>query len=351
MAGPQQTKEGSLPGAFSCIRDCKIISILSQINSTLDLDQLLGLIMATAAEVVSAETASLLLLDETGNELVFKVALGEKGTELKEKFRLKLGEGIAGTVAQTGRSIIVNDASQDPRFAKRVDDATHFQTKAILCVPIKFKDNMLGVLEAINPVGREGFSANDLALFEIFASQAAISIENARLHTDHLTRLFIREYFVQKLHDEFVRFARFRHPFSLAMIDVDHFKKVNDSRGHRQGDVVLQATARLIKLLAREVDIACRYGGEEFVVILPETDSGKALKFAERVRRQVDTFDYPSLQEGPLHVTVSLGVATCPDHASTQEELIERADVALYDSKRAGRNRCSLYSLDSSADR
>lgn len=341
----QDQKEAPL-GVFSCIRDCKIISTISRINSTPDLDQLLSLIMTTAAEVVSAGTASLLLIDEATNELVFRVALGEKGAELKERFRLRLGEGIAGTVAQTGRSVIVNNVSEDPRFAKRVDKATHFQTRAILCVPIKYNENLMGVLEAINPLGREDFSPNDLALFEIFANQAAIAIENARLHTDHLTRLFIREYFSQKLHDEFARFARFKHPFSLAMIDVDNFKRFNDSYGHQQGDAVLQATARLIKLVAREVDIPCRYGGEEFVVILPETDSAKALRFAERLRQQVESYDYPSLTEGSLHVTLSLGVATCPNHASKPEELIEKSDIALYSSKKSGRNRCTLYSSE-----
>ncbi len=155
---------------------------MSKINSTLDLNELLGIIMTTAAEVVQAKAASLMLLDEGLQELVFKVALGSKGSVLKEKFRVKLGEGIAGWVAQKGESLIINDTKSDKRFAVRFDEATGFQSKAIIGVPMKAKGKIIGVLEAINPLGRDIFSRDDLALFETFADQAAISVENARLH-------------------------------------------------------------------------------------------------------------------------------------------------------------------------
>ncbi len=162
----------------------KVLALNSKINSTLDIDELLGIIMSTAEEVMSAEAASLMLLEESSQELVFKVALGAKGGELKEKFRVKLGEGIAGWVAQKGESLTINDAQNDKRFAKRFDHATGFQSKAMVCVPMKSKGKVIGILEAINPLGRGSFSGEDLALFEAFADQAAISIENARLHQE-----------------------------------------------------------------------------------------------------------------------------------------------------------------------
>jgi len=160
----------------------KVLALNGVLNSTLKLNELLTLIMKTSSEVMRSEVASLLLIDEISNELVFRVALGGKGAELEEKFRVKMGEGIAGTVAATGKPEIVNNPHKDPRFAKRFDDSTGFVTRAILCVPMKAKGKILGVLQAINPVRRDEFSEADLELFETFADQAALAIENARLH-------------------------------------------------------------------------------------------------------------------------------------------------------------------------
>jgi len=160
----------------------KVLALNSKINSTLNLDELLTIIMTTAAEVMETEVASLLLLDEATGELVFRVALGDKGSELTEKFRVKVGEGIAGEVAQTGKSLIANDTKEDKRFARRFDQKTGFKTKAIACVPLNAKNKMIGVVQAINPVDGRGFEENDIELFEHFANQAAIALENAKLH-------------------------------------------------------------------------------------------------------------------------------------------------------------------------
>lgn len=164
----------------------KVLAVNGRLNSTLDLNQLLEIIMNTATEVMRAETASLMLIDEATNELVFRVALGEIGEELKEKFRVKIGEGIAGTVAKTGQSLIVNDTRNDPRFAKRFDASTGFKSEAILCVPMIAKEKIIGVIEAINPLGRPGFDQDDLDLFETFSHLASIALENARMHGEIL---------------------------------------------------------------------------------------------------------------------------------------------------------------------
>ncbi len=164
----------------------KILAINAQLNSTLEIGALLEIIMKTAAEVMKTHVASLLRVDVDAGELVFQVALGDKGGELKDKFRVKIGEGIAGAVAQTGQSLIVNDVSNDARFAKRFDDSTGFITKAILCVPMHAKNKVIGVLQAINPVNGLPFSADDQFLFETFADQAAIALENARMHGEVL---------------------------------------------------------------------------------------------------------------------------------------------------------------------
>lgn len=172
----------------------KELTVLLEINkiiiSTLDLDELLNLIMKLATQVVRAEASSLMLLDEQNQELYFNVALGDKGEKIKE-IRIKVGEGIAGYVAAHGESLIVNDVSQDARFTARFDNATSFTTKNILCVPLKAKNHIVGVMEAINNQDKGSFEQDDQYLFEIFASQAAIAIENAQLFKN-LREAYIR---------------------------------------------------------------------------------------------------------------------------------------------------------------
>ena len=148
--------------------------------STLDIDQLLKVVLQLAAQVVEAETGSLLLLDEKTNELVFDIALGEAGKELKT-IRLKMGEGIAGWVAQENKPLIVNDPSKDPRWTKKGDQKTKFVTRSILCVPMNYQKKLMGVVQAINRKGEKGFSEDDRELLEAFASQTAVAIQNARL--------------------------------------------------------------------------------------------------------------------------------------------------------------------------
>jgi len=162
----------------------KVLALTSVLNSTLKLNELLALIMKTSSDVMRSEVASLLLIDEASQELVFRVALGGKGADLEEKFRVKMGEGIAGSVAASGEPVIVNDPQKDARFAKRFDNSTGFVTRAILCVPMKAKGKVIGVLQAINPLERDGFGPEDLELFATFADQAAIAIENAQLHSE-----------------------------------------------------------------------------------------------------------------------------------------------------------------------
>ena len=159
-----------------------LVEISKIINSTLDLDTLLTMIMEIIKQVLNAESGSLMLLDERGDELLYRVALGEKGKRLKERFRLKIGQGIAGWVAAHGEPLLVPDAPRDARFFPTPDKMLNHRTRSILCVPLRGQGRMLGVLEAINSKSPGGFTQDDLALFLAFASQAAVAIENARMH-------------------------------------------------------------------------------------------------------------------------------------------------------------------------
>lgn len=157
----------------------KLVEINGIINSTLNINKLLSIIMEMIKDIMDTETSSLLLYDEEREELVFKVALGEAGDELKEKYRVKLGQGIAGWVALNRKNILVNDAYSDPRFDPMYDRNTGFITKAILCSPLLFKGKLLGVIQAINPLGKEVFDENDMSLFCVFSNQAALAVQNA----------------------------------------------------------------------------------------------------------------------------------------------------------------------------
>ncbi len=169
-----------------------IIKVNEIINSTLNLKELLATIMEISQEVMGVEAASLMLKDEKTKELVYEVALGEKGEAIKERFKLKKGQGIAGWVAEKESPLLVPDVREDPRFDNRIDQATGFKTKSILAVPMKAKGKLIGVLEAINPL-KEPFGAEEIELFTTFANQAGIAIENARLHQFLLDKQRVEE--------------------------------------------------------------------------------------------------------------------------------------------------------------
>ncbi|MBI4829980.1 MAG: GAF domain-containing protein [Candidatus Lindowbacteria bacterium] len=157
-----------------------LVSVGNSISSTLDLNQLLTYLTTCATKVMKARDSSLMLVDELRNELVFKIVLGEKGSQVQE-FRLRMGQGIAGQVALTGEPIVVTEASKDARFEKSIDMATGFETKSIMCVPIKLRGKVVGVIEVLNAGYSGPLTAEDLDIFSAFASAAGVAIQNARL--------------------------------------------------------------------------------------------------------------------------------------------------------------------------
>ena len=157
----------------------KLVHINSMINSTLDMGRLLTVIMETIKDIMETEASTLLLYEEKSDDLVFKVALGEAGKELTERYRIKLGQGIAGWVAGTRKPLIINDAYSDTRFDPEFDKKTGFTTRSMVCTPLLFKGKLLGVIQAINPLSLPGFTKDDLDLFGVFADQAALAVQNA----------------------------------------------------------------------------------------------------------------------------------------------------------------------------
>ncbi|MEI7703919.1 MAG: sensor domain-containing diguanylate cyclase [Deltaproteobacteria bacterium] len=312
---------------------------------TLDIDEVLSLIMQKVSEVLRPGHWSLLLVDEERQELRFQIAVGEGADRLKD-LRLPVGEGVAGSVAATGEPLLVPDVRADPRFAARFDDASGIVTGSLLAVPLRSKGRVLGVVELVNPRGGHPFDPSDQRTLEALADYAAIAIDNARAYErireltlrDEHTGLFNSRHMWHQLEQEVERTSRTRRPFSIIFIDLDHFKRVNDTWGHQAGSQVLLEVGQLLRSAIRTIDVPVRYGGDEFVVLLPETDQGVARAAAERIRARLAETRFLASSPPGLGVTASFGVATCPDDGDSAGEVVQAADAAMYRVKATTRN-------------
>ncbi len=315
------------------------------LTSSLQLDQVLRTIMEKIDEFLRPDTWSLLLVDETKQELYFELAVG-KGAQALKDVRIKMGQGIAGWVAQHDKAVIVPDVSQDTRFFSKVDEKTKTETQSIVAVPVRFRDHCLGVIELINCVGPGGFQDRDLALLEALADFAAIALENARhvqrIHeltiTDDCTNLYNARHMNFILETEIYRSQRYGYEFSLVFIDLDHFKRVNDTHGHLMGSKLLAEIGQIIKTHCRLIDFAFRYGGDEFVVILPQTSKESAINVARRLHRLIRETTWLQAEGINTCITASVGVASYPSDSSTKVELLHLADEAMYLVKNTTRN-------------
>src|SRR5512142_1741748 len=273
------------------IHELKIFhEVAKALTSSLNLDSILQTIMEKVAEYFRPDTWSLLMVDESKDELYFAIAVGPASDTLKN-VRLKVGEGIAGWVARHGEPLIVPDVYTDPRFAKRIDEMTQWKTHSIICIPLKSKHRVLGVIQLIN-VPMSSFSDSEMFFLRAICDYAAIAIDNARAVeriqeltiTDDCTGLSNARHLYKTLESEVYRSARFGYEFTVLFIDLDHFKQVNDTHGHLVGSKLLAEVGNAIKENLRLIDSAFRYGGDEFVVLLPQTGKDHALIVAKRLR-------------------------------------------------------------------
>jgi diguanylate cyclase (GGDEF)-like protein len=321
-----------------------LTDIVKTANSLLEPRKVIELIMAKIQELIPSEAWSMLMVDEERQELTFELALGEKGKDVSA-FRVKIGEGIAGWVAQTGKATIVNDVLRDPRFARRFDSETHFKTRSILCAPLISRGRTIGVVQVINRLGGR-FTQEDLDILLTLVEPCAIAIENAMLFqraeqltiTDDLTKLFNSRYLNLYLSREIKRCKRHGIPLSVIFLDLDGFKGVNDQYGHLAGSRTLTEVGQILSQAVRESDILARYGGDEFVVVLPETPPSGALVIAERIRKAIEQHCFLAEQGLSARISASFGIASYPDHALTPEGLIQKADQAMYRVKERDKN-------------
>ncbi|MBQ8634665.1 sensor domain-containing diguanylate cyclase [bacterium] len=335
------------------------ISILYNISQAVnfidDLKRLLQVIIQKALITLDAERGSLMLYDYSINALQVRIVSGLQDKKLEEAInngavqcsKIAVGEGIAGTVFLERKPIITNLGSADPRF---ITKEVFSNTKSLLCVPLIAKGEVIGVINIANKKHDKLFNQKDLEFITSLANQAAIAIDNAKLYElatkDGMTKLYIYRHFYTLLEAEIRRCSRYKRNMSLVMMDIDNFKKINDTYGHLTGDLILKRLASVLQETVRKIDIPARYGGEEFVVILPETDKKDACVIAERIRKNVAQIEVKVNETQTLSPTISIGVAQYTTDGQEAKELINAADTALYYSKHNGKNMVSTYEKD-----
>jgi len=335
-----------LPELERSVRELQAFNEIGRtLASTLELHEVLALIMEKVSIVLRPGHWSLLLLDEARAELVFEIVVGE-GAERLKPMRLPLDEGIAGHVARSGEPLLLADARADSRFATRFDEASGLVTGSVLAAPLLARGRVLGVIELVNPRGAHPFDEDDLRTLRALSDYAAIAIDNARayerireltLRDDH-TGLFNARHLWQQLASEVERSKRTGRPFSLVFLDLDRFKAVNDRHGHQVGSAVLKEVGELVRQRVRPGDVPVRYGGDEFVVLLPETGPAEALGLAERLRQAVNAAVFLRERGLAVQVTASFGLASFPGDGGSAEELLQRADAAMYQVKETTRD-------------
>ena len=310
-------------------------------------------ILRHSAELLRAERGSLLLYDEDSNELSVKATVGPHEQSAGEA-RMRLGDGVSGSVMEAGRPLVVRDvesAGRTPAPASR-----RYKTKSFISYPIRLGGRKVGVLNVTDKAGGGAYDDADVRLLDEIAPQMALALDRAEWRekaaqfqlmsiTDPLTGLLNRRYLEERLTEELRRSQRHGYPMSFMMIDIDDFKLYNDRNHHQAGDLALEMTAQCLKSTLRAADVASRYGGEEFCILLPQTSLAEAVLIAERIRRRVERTRFPHGKHQPHGaVTASIGVSCfSPDGLNTSAAIIGAADRALYFAKASGKNRVKSH--------
>ncbi|MBN1242800.1 MAG: sensor domain-containing diguanylate cyclase [Spirochaetales bacterium] len=307
-------------------------AIAKDIVSETTVRGVLDRVMERIGECFAPLNWSLLLLDRRTEELVFRIAVGKAGERLAGR-RIPATEGVAGWVLANAQALIVEDAASDPRFSARADGLTGFRTESIIAVPLRTDERAFGVIELINKLDGSRFSALELRTLSTIADFAAIAIQRAvylgqlrrEAMTDPLTGLLNRRGLERALERERRRVARYGGELAFILADIDGFKQINDLRGHAAGDEVLKRVAATLRAASRSCDAAARFGGDEFLVLLPGTGPEAAEAARERFAAALEK---AAVTCAGGHFTVSLGVHA--GEAADAEGILHRSDIDLY---------------------
>lgn len=321
-----------------------LIDLSAALLTTFDTRELFARIAALLKEIVDYDAMEIRLVDEAARELYCGFA-SDEDVEQMSCWRAPLNVGVSGWVVTHNEAQLVNDMLADPRGA--LVPGTEWVPQASIIAPLTVGGSVIGVL-AVDRMGGRTFAESELEPARLFANMAAIAIQNARTYEelerqaicDGLTGIHNYRHFQETLSAEVSRAERYGETFCLLMMDLDHFKAVNDTIGHQKGDEVLCAVSAALSSCSRESDYLARYGGEEFTMILPRTGLEEAATLAERIREGVAAID---IVPQSVRVTMSIGVAAYPTSAATADGVLGAADAALLRAKASGRDRVFLH--------
>jgi len=309
---------------------------------------LLNTVLRRVLESIDMQAGGIFLLEGDGGDLVLRAYAGVSSRFASRVERVRATQGSTWAAWSSGKPLIVEDVETDARLMNLGLRGESLRSIAVL--PITVKDTVLGVMGVATYVCRT-FSDRDVRLLEAIANQIGMAVENSRLYeetvqlafTDGLTGLYNRRYVMEQMDRESARATRNGSALSVVMIDLDGLKAINDSCGHREGDASLCVVAQVIKRGTRASDVAARWGGDEFVVLTPETESDDAWLLGERIRLEVERTSLPT-EHAEIAISVSIGVASYPAQVSDSTDLFQRADEAVYEAKRLGKNQVCLAS-------
>ncbi|MEK6256649.1 MAG: diguanylate cyclase, partial [Chloroflexota bacterium] len=333
----------SLTGLNRHVEELSVLhSIAAASTESTSKDELILKATKIIGSTLSPSNYGVLLLDAS-NSVLLEHESYLRPREDQPLFQLALGQGFSGTVAKTGEAMRTGDVSKSSVYI-----SANPEIVSELCVPIKTQQHVIGVIN-LESTEKDAFTLDDERLLQIIAGQLAVGIENVLLFeevqnlaiTDALTGLNNRRFFFEMARKEHARAHRFQHPLVALMLDLDKFKQINESYGHAGGDQALAAVASTWRKELRRVDLMGRYGGDEFIVLLPETKITKGLQVAERLRMAIANLRVET-ESGQVQLTSSIGVAKMLDDCPSIEFLIDRADRALYQTKQAGGNKVSV---------
>jgi diguanylate cyclase (GGDEF)-like protein len=325
------------------------LEVGKHLTSTLDLKEILGLIMTKVSQLIDAQNWSLLLRNPATGELTFEIAVGIHGSRIKG-LCLAPGEGIAGYVAETGIPLFSAKVQEDPRFSPKIDSLTAFRTESIVCFPLKIHEKVLGVIEVINVKDLERFETQDYPILAILGDYAAIAIENAQYLdrieqmgiTDEYTGLRNARYLHQALDELIPKTLAAKDVFAVVFVDVDNFKQVVDKHGHLLGTQVLKEIGETISTCLTEEDILIKYGGDEYVIILPGRNKPAAVELIQRMIQVLRASTFLKSEPEPVRVTASFGIAVYPEDAETKKDLLLLADHCMYKIKKGKKDGISV---------
>jgi len=318
-----------------------INAIAQQTTAVLDLKELLSKVCSLIQHAFQVSHVSVLLKEGEDDDLFLRAHHGDLTPRIPEDGRVSADAGLWGQALVTRKTMIENDVKGNPNYI-----GFYVETAARMCIPLVAFGQTLGVL-ILDSARRGAFNPNDTQSLESVADICATAIQNAHYvervkqlaYLDGLTGIFNRRFFELRIAEEIERAKRFGASMAVIMVDIDQFKRLNDEFGHLLGDEVLRQVSSIFHQQLRKFDVVCRYGGEEFAILLSQTNPQHALAVAEKLRRSVEIWQFPGV---PRPVTISAGTAVYPDHGSTRDELVKAADAGMYAAKQAGRNQACL---------